>query len=135
MFLRNIKLKEHYYLDDSSKYNPKLSLKNNSTFIPNNNNPLTKLLELYCNNIPDDDLGYDNNIFHKWSNIRDRCQFLRFSKADKSNTIVITHMKDYDKLVYKHLLDTKTYMKIHDYKLSDTIIQPRNNIHKFLGMY
>ena len=39
---------------------------------------------------------------------------LIFSKADKSNTILILNQCDYNNLVYNHLNDDKTYIKIND---------------------
>ena len=42
--------------------------------------------------------------------------FLKFCKADKSNTIIILHIKDYDKLIQTHLQDISTYQQIDNFK-------------------
>ncbi len=43
-------------------------------------------------------------------------KFLKYCKADKSNTTIILHIKDYNKLVQDHLSDTSTYKPIEKFK-------------------
>lgn len=133
LFLRNVKLSK-FFSDPSSNdnFNPNFHIPFSSTFTPDVDSQLCNLLDNAFDAIPPEPKYTSNTFIDNCHKLKSQTHFLKYTKADKSNTIVIVHMKDYEFLVNKHLADEKTYEKVYNFNIIHLIAKLKKHVDSFV---